>query len=60
MCRIVMCKNSPKIKTYAQVFLTLSIKVSSILEKYIQILCYPYSPIIYKKNFDFTVGISEK
>ena len=55
-----MCKNSPKIKTYAQVFLTLSIKVSSILEKYIQILYYPYSPIIYKKNFDFTVRISEK
>ena len=37
----------------------LSIKDFSILEKYIQILCCPYLQIIYKKNFSFTVRISE-
>ena len=40
-------------------FLTLSIKDCLILEKYIQILCYPYLQIIFKKNFYFTVRISE-
>ena len=39
--------------------LSLSIKVFSILKKYIQILCYPYLQIIYKKNLDFTIRISE-
>ena len=33
-------------------FLRLSIKVFSILEKYIQILCYRYLQIVYKKNFE--------
>ena len=44
---------------FAELFLTFLIILFSILEKYIKILFYLYLQICYKKDYDFTVRISE-